>query len=302
MMKALLENQNFIILAEALVYIASAFILFLLGKLFYSFTHKKIKTNYELVKNDNLAFAISIAGYYAGLLIAILGVIVGESNGILIDLFDIFIYGILAIILLNISSFFCDKILLRKFSVTKELIEDKNSGTGVVVAAVMIASGLVIYGAVSGETYNFFGEITGGFTLSGIISTIAFWAVGQVVLILTSFVYNWLTPYDIHAQIEKDNVAAGVGFSGAIVALGILIKMGISGDFISWSHNLYWFAIDIMFGLALLPIVRLITDKILLPGEKLTDEIANQEKPNIGAGLIEAFAYVGGAVLISFCL
>ncbi len=153
-MKAILENQNFILIAEAIVYIGSAFFLFLVGKMFYALTHKKIKINHELVKKDNLAFSISLTGYYIGLLIAILGVIIGESSGLLPDLLDIMIYGILAIILLNISSLLCDKIILRKFDVTKEIIEDRNCGTGAVEAAVMIGSGLVIYGAISGETYN----------------------------------------------------------------------------------------------------------------------------------------------------
>jgi len=52
----------------------------------------------------------------------------------------------------------------------------------------------------------------------------------------------------------------------------------------------------------MLPVARVLTDKILLPGQKLTDELVNQEKPNIGAGIIEAFAYIGGSVLITWCL
>jgi len=51
-------------------------------------------------------------------------------------------------------------------------------------------------------------------------------------------------------------------------------------------------------GLLILPVVRFVTDKILLPGQNLTDEIVNQEKPNIGAAIIEAFAYIGGSALI----
>ena len=44
------------------------------------------------------------------------------------------------------------------------------------------------------------------------------------------------------------------------------------------------------------------TDKILLPGQKLTDEIVNQEDPNVGAAIVEAFAYVGGSMLIVWAL
>ena len=48
----------------------------------------------------------------------------------------------------------------------------------------------------------------------------------------------------------------------------------------------------------MLPLARLLTDKILLPKRKLTDEIINQENPNIGAAIIEAFSYIGGSMLI----
>ncbi|MEM7109994.1 MAG: DUF350 domain-containing protein, partial [Bacteroidota bacterium] len=38
------------------------------------------------------------------------------------------------------------------------------------------------------------------------------------------------------------------------------------------------------------------------PGQNLTDEIVNQEDPNCGAALVEAFAYIGGSVLITWAL
>ena len=55
-------------------------------------------------------------------------------------------------------------------------------------------------------------------------------------------------------------------------------------------------------GVILLPVARVLTDAILLPGKKLTDEIVNQDKANVGAGLIEAFSYIGGAILITWCI
>jgi len=44
------------------------------------------------------------------------------------------------------------------------------------------------------------------------------------------------------------------------------------------------------------------TDKVLLPTVKLTDEIANQEVPNVGAAYIEAFAYIAAAFIIYWCI
>ena len=301
-MKSLIENPNSIIIFETFLYLATAFILFFIGKVVYSMVHARINVKDELVKKDNLAFALAIIGYYIGLLLAIGSAIIGPSKGIVLDLVDIGIYGLLAIILLNLSSFINDAVILSKFKIEKEIVDDRNAGTGVVLAASYIASGLIIFGAVSGEGENFFPGLSWGYTLSGIVSAVSFWFIGQIILVITAYFYNLITPYNVHEHIEKDNVAVGIGFAGALISLANLVRHGISGDFIGWTENAYWLGIEIMIGLAFLPSVRLITDKVLLPGEKLTDEIINQEHPNIGAAMIEAFAYIGGSVIITWCL
>ncbi len=51
-----------------------------------------------------------------------------------------------------------------------------------------------------------------------------------------------------------------------------------------------------------LPLVRLLTDKVLLPTVKLSHEIASQEKPNVGAAYIEASSYIAGAFIIYWCV
>jgi uncharacterized membrane protein YjfL (UPF0719 family) len=249
----------------------------------------------ELVEKDNLAFAFAHVGYFIGLLLAIGSAIVGPTRGLLNDVVDILLYGILAIILLNISIWLNDKVLLRKFSVKKEIITDRNSGTGIVEGAVSVASGLIIFGAVSGET-----EI-GGWS-HGFLTAVVFWAAGQIALFITGAVYQLITPYDIHEHIEKDNVAVGIGFAGALIAIANLIRFGIAGDFEGWGVTFSEAGFELVLGIILLPVMRFLTDKILLPGEKLTDEIVHQEKPNLGAATIEAFAYIGGSVLITWCL
>ncbi|NOQ28055.1 MAG: DUF350 domain-containing protein [Bacteroidales bacterium] len=292
-MKDLLQNEIIITVAEAVSYVFGAFIMFFIGKLVYDLLHKKIDVKSELVEKDNFAFSIAHTGYLVGLLLAIGSSIVGPSNGILTDFIDMAIYGGMSIILLNLSIIICDKVILRKFSVYKEIIEDQNEGTGVVEAAVAIASGLIIFGAVSGES---------GGIAHGILTAVVFWAVGQVVLILTSIIYNLTLSYNVFEEIEKDNVAVGVAFAGILVAIANLIRFAVSGDFISWSESFANIGIELIIGLLLLPVVRFLADRVLLPGRKITDELVNQEKPNIGVALIEAFAYIGGSVLITWCI
>ena len=276
-------------LVSAAIFIIVFFIFFLIGKITNDLLHREYKLNFELVEKDNAALALAVVGYYFGLVLAIGGTIAGPSAGLVEDLYDLVIYGILSIILLNISWFLCDKLILFKFRVSEELIRDHNQGTGVVSAGISVASGFIIYGAVSGE---------GG----SIWTVLVFWVLGQILLILAGLVYERITPYNIHEQIEKDNVAAGVSFAGALVSIGIIIGLAGEGDFTAWSVDLPVYLGFAVLGLILLPIIRLLTDKVLLPTVKLADEIAAQEKPNVGAAYIEAFSYIAAAFIISWCV
>lgn len=278
-----------------LTYLVATFVLFIIGKVAYQLFHPKIKVSSELVEKDNFAFSVAYIGYFIGLLLAIGAAVMGESYGLWVDLMDIGVYGILTIILLNISIIINDKLILSKFSVKKEIIEDRNVGTGVVEGANAVATGLIVLGAVHGEGYDY---AIGG----PIVTAIVYWAIGQLLMYVTSLVYNAITPYDVHAEIEKDNVAAGIGMAGAMIAIANLIRFALMHDFESWIVTLEDVALDVGIGLLFLPLARLLTDKILLPGQKLTDEIINQEHPNKGAALVEAFAYIGGSVLITWAL
>jgi len=276
-------------LLTAIILIIGFYILFFLGKIINDLLHKEYNLTYELVERDNPALALAVAGYYMGLSLSIGGALAGPGLGIVDDLIDLFIYGILSIILLNLSWFICDKIILRKFKISDELIRDQNQGTGAVSFGVSVASGLIIFGSVTGQGGN-------------IWTATVFWIIGQIMLIAASLVYNLITPYDIHIEIEKDNVAAGVGFAGSLIATGIVIGLAAQRDFHSWEDDLTAFAAIALSGLVMLPLVRLLTDKVLLPSVNLTDEIANQEKPNIGAAYIEAISYIAAAFVICWCV
>ena len=289
-------------LINTLLYLSNSLILFLIGKYLFTLTHRKISLSKELVKKDNFAFALMITGYYIALLICLSGAIGDTSSDIRNDLLEMTIFGVSAIILLNTTSWLNERILLRKYKIEREIIKHEIVGTGIIEAANYIASGLIIYGAMVDETVNLFPGQTYGYLLSGLVTLIAFWALGQLLLLLTAFVYNAILPYEVHDEIEKNNTAAAIGYAGAIIAIAILISYGISGDFTGWGDHFLDIAIDVGLGLLLLPIARWITDWVLLPGERLTDEIVNQEHPNKGAAIIEAFAYIGGACLITWCL
>jgi len=274
---------------SSLIYLAACFVVFVAGHLVFILFRRSYNIQDELVEKDNAAFALVLCGYYLGLTFSIGGVIAGPSAGMESDLIDILVYGPLAILLLNLSALINDRFILSEFDIRKEILQDQNCGTGVVEFAVFVATGLNIFGALYGQ---------GG----SVFTAIAFWALGQTVLVLIGKYYNLITQYNIHEQIEKDNVAVGIGFAGALIGIGNLLRVASAENFISWESNLITFGLYMVVGLILLPAARILTDRILLPGRSLADELVNQVKPNQGAAFLEASSYIGASFLITWCI
>ncbi len=270
-------------ISSGLIFLLITVVLFLFAKVI-----KDLSTPYSIneeLRTGNDAAACSLAGYFCATIFILLGAILGPSQGLRQDIICFIGYGFLGIVLLNISRLINDKIILYQFSNVKEIIEDRNAGTGAVEFGSYIASGLVVAGSIHGE---------GG----GVTTALVFFLLSQLVLIIFSWLYNRLTPFDVHAEIERDNIAAGVAFGGSLVALGVILLKGAVGNFISWQYNLTNFAICVISGLILLPLIRLFFDKLILPGTNLNYEISHDQ--NLGLGILEMIIAILFAVVIFF--
>ncbi len=261
-------------------------LVFLLSKMVNDFL-TPYKVDEELTEKDNVALAVSIVGYLSATTIIFIGCLLGPSQGIMLDLLVVGGYSIVGILLLNLSRLINDKFILHQFSNVKEIIEDRNTGTGAVQFGSYIASGLIVAGAIHGE---------GG----GLHTVLVFFLLGQTALIAFSKIYNWITPFDIHKEIEQDNVAAGVAFGGTLVAVGIILMKGTSGNFIGWEHNLSIFAMDVLLFFIFLPLVRFFFDKVIIPRASLDQEI--QHDRNLGAGLLEMAGAISFSVILFFTM
>ncbi|WP_010179631.1 DUF350 domain-containing protein [Aquimarina agarilytica] len=276
-------------LIHSLGYLAIAFALFFIGKVLYNVLNPNILVSYELVEKDNFAFSIAYVGYFSAITVILIAAISGESYGFIEDAKLIGIYGILGILLLHVSILVTNKLMLPKFSVKKEILQDQNEGTGIIEAAVYLGNAFLLYGALVGESSSL---------TEGLITFVGYWFIGNIMLIISTKVFSLWMKYDIHNEIEKDNVAAGTAFAGSIISISLIIMNALVEPFTNWQTSIIDISLYTVLGILILPVMRYISDKILLPGQRLTDEIVNQKKPNIGAGLIEAFAYIGAAILI----
>lgn len=249
---------------------------------------KELATDFDvtaqLTGHDNPAVAIALSGYYLGVMIVFAGAYLGPSRGVLSDLLIVGAYSLLGIGLLNVARWVNDRFIMHGFSVRRELLEDHNAGTGAVVFGSYVASALVVAGSIHGE---------GG----GVVSALVFFVLGQVALIVFTLVYDFVIPYSLHQEIERDNVAAGVGFAGGLVGIGLIAMHAVSGDFISWTTNLTVFVLEFMVVIVFLFLVRLFFDRVVLSGADLNHEIAHDR--NLGAGILEFTVSVGfSAILI----
>ncbi|WP_446010076.1 DUF350 domain-containing protein [Candidatus Electrothrix sp.] len=94
------------------------------------------KINKELVHSDNQALGVTLAGYYAGVVIIFLGAVIGESSRELDSLADIVLqagidlgYAILGILCLNLCRKIVDLAILYKFSTVKEIMQYRKTRT-----------------------------------------------------------------------------------------------------------------------------------------------------------------------------
>ena len=250
----------------------------------------RYKLDEELTAKNNASVGVAMAGYYIGLAIAISGVVMGpESDTLGKDVLGVAIYSLISIVLLNVSAFINDKLILYRFNNESELVNDQNSGTGATMAGSYLATGLIVNAAVSGE-------VAGGWW-KGLLACLIFFALGQIVLVIAGLWYQRITSYDIHKVIGEDNnVAAGIGFGGFLFAMGYVVRAAMTGASVSWSADLVSFALYVVVALILLTITQAITDKVFLPKAKISDEIGNQG--NIAAAVIVAAIYASVAFLI----
>ena len=270
-------------MGRAAVYLLEGLALLVIAKWAYTGLYRRVCLKEELFDKGNVALAVSTAGYLFGVVVALGGVLAGPSAGWQADLTAIALYGIMTIVMMLVASWLCEKILLPRFNNTKEVVEDQNLGTAFVEAGVHIANGLILLSIQQGA----------GPWWEGVV----FWALAQALLLIVGRLYEMATPHSIHEQLERDNAAVGLAFAGLLVGMGNIISLAVAGDFIGWRDSLITFAADAAFGLVILLIIKRLTDILLAPGVSLAAQ-QTQETPRIGAGLLEAFGYVGGSMLV----
>lgn len=270
------------ILTSLIYVVTSCLMLYIAKFLFDKLASYKIE---EQIKEKNYTPLIAFAGYMAGIAFILVGAFVGPSSkSFRFDFIMYILYSFLGIGLMNLSRIIANKAILYKFDSVKEVIQDKNIGVSAVHFGIYLATGMIISACVNGE-------------YGGLLSSIVYYIAGMVFLFLFTKIYDFITPYSIHDELEKDNNAAGIALAGNIIAIGLILMKATLGDVSDWHRNIIMYFTDLAAIILLLPGVRYVLGNIIVKSININTEIKNN---NIAAGILEFITITCFALIVFF--
>lgn len=253
------------------------------------------------IDDGNTAVGLRRAGLYLGVAIALAGPMSGVSKGFLVDLIQLLVDGTIIAGFMFSSRFINDAIMLSHVNNDEECVRVfsrpdggqvvGNTAVGMVEASMYIATGFILNGAFSG---------TGGTVIQGIVSAVLFFVLGQATLLVFGYIYELITPFNVRDEIKDNNLAAGIGLGGILVALGIILMASISGPFTGWASDLIGFGIYALFGIVTLLIFSFVIDRLLLPTTDIATEV--KEDRNVAALVVVESAIIAVAIIVAFSM
>ena len=265
---------NFVLIALSLL------LIWVSKKLFDLFTSYSLQ--YQLVKADNKAIALTFVGYLGGVIIVLEAALEAHFETLLANLIEVTIWGIIGILLLNIAGKMNDRFLLRRFNNLEELLNRENIGVGIAMAGSYVGSAMIIRSVIIGEPIGWLYEIS---------LTLFYFILGQFSFYLFTLLYQKVTQYDFHQEIQEGNAAAGVSFAFNLVAIGILVSIPIRT-----SYSLVLFAAWFILGSTIMAMFRFVVDRIIIPLEKLDEEIHKDK--NWGVAFLEGCFAIAAVIVL----
>jgi uncharacterized membrane protein YjfL (UPF0719 family) len=269
----------------------AAAVLILIAARFLLLATTRFDVRKGLLTEENPAVGVVIAAYLFGVTLALIGTMFGRiEEDVLIRVGKILVEGLLAIVLLRFSIWVNDRLILHRFSITKEILEDRNLGVAFCVAGVCIASGLVLNGALTGFSKNF------GYGLRDIV---IYWLLGQVAFVLGAVVYHKSKKYDVHELIEyDDNVAVGIGFGAFLINLGVVVRASMVGAGLdTMTKELPRTLLLALIGVFAVIAIHAVATLIVTVGVKYEDEV--EMHGNIAVSVVTAVASLSVALLLA---
>lgn len=262
----------------------------------FSGTVSHINASDELIKKNNPAFGISLAGMAFAITIILSGTIYGDPLQTVQDsAIAIGIYGVVGILLMALTRLIFDKIAFPNISIRDEIING-NIAAGIIDAGNVVATALIIRAVMVWIPTN---------TLEGIIALCIGYVISQLILTIVTFIHIQLFhfKYKHHSlqQIFKDgNTALALRFTGFRVGMAFAITA--ASQLMIYELN---DVLDLLLGWSLVSVVTIIVlsmlafiaDRVILFRINTVGEVIAEK--NIALGALQGVIYISLGLLLS---
>jgi len=254
-----------------------------------------IDVNGELSVKDNPAFGTVLASTFLAYFIVMSGATSGGDVDVeyMSEILVMLQYGVSGMIMLMVSRFINDKMVMRNLSVSEEL-KKENMAVAIMDSGNTLATAMMIFAYMTWVQ---------GYNLTTISLVFYGWIVSQVLLSLLSFIrfkiYKSNDNHTLYDAIKNGNVAVAIRntcYRLAIASTPLIASMHV--EFLEedglWQSTMILFY-AIMLSLLILLISTLMR-KILFMSVDFRDEI--NEQNNTGLAKVEGFIVIGVAIML----
>ena len=285
------HSYNVILLLNLVIVIA----LFTSLRLF-SGTIAHINASDELLKKDNPAFGVSVAGVTFAVTILLSGTIYGDPAGdILASAVAVGAYGIVGIILMALTRIIFDKIALPDISLRDE-IHSGNMAVSIADVGNVFAAAIIIRSVMMWITEN---------TVDGLVALLAGYVISQVILTGVTYLRRKIFSVthkgrSIQSELKNGNIAFALSFAGR--KIGTAFAISVAANLVVYEIYdittifLPWILVSVVV-ILILKFLSFAAERIILFGVDTIDEIFEQR--NIAVGALQAVIYISMAIFVS---
>lgn len=255
-----------------------------------------INASDELLKKDNPAFGVSLAGVAFAITILLSGTIYGYGGeNFLNSAVSIGLFGIIGIMLMALTRIIFDRFALPHISLRDEIVKG-NMAVAIVDTANVIAAALILRAVMMWIPDN---------TIETLVALLVMYAISQFILTGTTFVrlkfFKMMYPErSIEAELKNGNVALALSFAGGKIMAAFAITL--ASQLIIYEYHdtalalIAWAVVSIIF-IGILKILSVIAERIILFKVSIGQEVLEQKNTAIGA--IQAVIQVAMGILLA---
>lgn len=281
--------------AMLLVNLAVAVALFTSLRLF-SGAIAHIDASNELLKKDNPAFGISLAGVTFAVTILLTGMVYGSPGDSLLEAAaSVAMYGVVSIILMAVARMVFDKIALPHLSLRDEIVRG-NIAVAIADTSNVLAAAIIIRALMMWVTDN---------SMEGVLALLTAYVIAQAVLTASTCLRLRLFSAShkgrsIEEELATGNIALALSFGGR--KIGTAFALSIASSHVAYeayaiqSLLLPWLCASLI-AIVTLQLLSYLAEKIILFRVDSFGEVLDQR--NIAIGALQGVVYLSMAMLLA---